>query len=175
MPAVLRMLCLLLAACGGPADQRVVEWREADRLFLADGRNGIVRVFDIRNGPVPYGQLTARERRSVRDMRLDAAAAELWVLGDDALYRYDVRLLALLERRELPRRRRLGNAGTGRRGGIPRLGDAAPALGLAHRQPGSQPDSWRRMCSITLPCSSCGLNRMISASSLTFTVCPGGQ
>lgn len=102
MPAVLRMLCLLLAACGGPADQRVVEWREADRLFLADGRNGIVRVFDIRNGPVPYGQLTARERRSVRDMRLDAAAAELWVLGDDALYRYDVRLLALLERRELP-------------------------------------------------------------------------
>lgn len=102
MPKLLSLLCVFLLACGGPAGQRVVEWPESDRLFLADARNGTVRVFDTRNGPVPYGQLMARERRSVRDMRLDADAAELWVLGDDALYRYDGRMLTLLERRDLP-------------------------------------------------------------------------
>ena len=101
MPAVLRILCLLLAACGGPADQRVIEWREADRLFLADARNGIVRVFDTRNGPVPCAQLNARERHAVRDMQLDLPRARLWVLGDDALYLYDARLLMLIGRHEL--------------------------------------------------------------------------
>ena len=102
MPRLSWMLCSLLLACGGPPNQRHVPWPEADRVFLADSRNGLVRVFDTRNGPVPYAQLTARERRSVRDMRLDAAAARLWVLGDDALYVYDAHLLMLVERRDLP-------------------------------------------------------------------------
>jgi len=102
MPTIRWVFCVFLAACGGPADQRVVEWREADRLFIADGRNGIVRVFDTRNGPVPCGQLHARLRASVRDMQLDAAAGQLWVLGDDALYRYDAWLLTLVDRRALP-------------------------------------------------------------------------
>ena len=102
MSRVLWVFCLLLVACDGPSSQRFIEWREADRLFLADARNGLVRVFDTRNGPVPYGQLTARERRSVRDMQLDESAAHLWVLGDDAVYVYDARMLMLLERRALP-------------------------------------------------------------------------
>lgn len=98
---LLSLLCLFLLACGGPSGQRVVEWPASDRLFLADTRNGIVRVFDTRNGPVPYGQLNARERHAVRDMQLDPARARLWVLGDDALYLYDAHLLMLVERHEL--------------------------------------------------------------------------
>lgn len=99
---VLGILLAVLPACGGPPGQRDIHWREADRLYLAGARNGVVRVFDTRNGPVPYGQLTAKERRSVRDMQLDERAARLWVLGDDALYVYDARLLMLVERRPLP-------------------------------------------------------------------------
>lgn len=99
---VLSILLAALPACGGPPGQRDIHWREADRLYLADARNGLVRVFDTRNGPVPCGQLTAKERRSVRDMQLDERAARLWVLGDDALYLYDARLLMLVERRPLP-------------------------------------------------------------------------
>lgn len=102
MSKLLVVLCLFLAACGGPPGQRVIEWRNADRLFLGDARNGVVRVFDTRNGPVPYGQLNARERHSVRDMQFDPAKARLWVLGDDALYLYDARLLVLVERYALP-------------------------------------------------------------------------
>lgn len=102
MSKLLSLLCVFLLACGGPPGQRVVEWPESDRLFLADARNGMVRVFDTRNGPVPYGQLLARERHAVRDMQLDPERARLWVLGDDAVYLYDARLLMLVERQALP-------------------------------------------------------------------------
>ena len=95
---------VLATGCGGSNSrgQREVAWQEQQLLFLADGRNGFVRVFDLRNGPVPRANLSVPGRRSVADMKLDAGRGELWVLGDDAVYRYDARSFALLERRGLP-------------------------------------------------------------------------
>lgn len=97
---------LVLAIGCGPAPdsraQREVAWVDQHLLFLADGRNGLVRVFDLRNGPVLRASLSAGGRRSVADMKLDPDRARLWVLGDDALYRYDARSLVLLDRRLLP-------------------------------------------------------------------------
>lgn len=94
----------LVAGCGraDSRGQREIAWQEQQLLFLADHRNGFVRVFDLRNGPVPRASLAVPSRRYVADMKLDAGRGELWVLGDDAVYRYDARSFALLERRGLP-------------------------------------------------------------------------
>lgn len=94
----------LVAGCGraDSRGQREIAWQEQQLLFLADHRNGFVRVFDLRNGPVPRASLAVPSRRYVADMKLDTGRGELWVLGDDAVYRYDARSFALLERRGLP-------------------------------------------------------------------------
>lgn len=95
----------LAAGCGGSpgaGGQREIVWTGHDVLFLADARNGQVRVFDLRNGPVPRASVVAQGRRSVQDMELDPGRGILWVLGDDALYRYDAYSLALQGRQALP-------------------------------------------------------------------------
>lgn len=104
LPAVLATLALAVGCGGSPGGggQREIVWAGHAVLFLADARNGQVRVFDLRNGPVPRTSVVARGRRSVQDMELDAGRGILWVLGDDALYRYDAYSLALQGRRTLP-------------------------------------------------------------------------
>jgi hypothetical protein len=105
MSLSLMAVLVLAAACGGRSDsrgQREIAWAEQQLLFLADPRNGFVQVFDLRNGPVARASLAAPGRRTVADRNLDAVRGELWVLGDDALYRYDASSFALLDRRALP-------------------------------------------------------------------------
>ncbi|CAG0966786.1 hypothetical protein RHDC4_01026 [Rhodocyclaceae bacterium] len=117
-------IMVLVMGCGrGPESrgQREIAWADQHLLFLADGRNGQVRVFDLRNGPVPRASLSASGRRSVADMELDPARAQHWVLGDDALYRYDARRFVLLDRRALP-------TNTGPERALELDGDGVPVL-----------------------------------------------
>jgi len=102
---------VVLGGCRfGAAEQHQALWREEQLLFVADGRNGWVRVFDLRNGMTPRAVLMAPPRHAVLDMALDSPRNRLWVLGDDALYAYDAHDLALRQRLALP-----GNTGPGRR------------------------------------------------------------
>lgn len=101
----------VLGGCrSGAAEQHQARWPEEQLLFVADDRNGWVRVFDLRNGMTPRAVLTATGRRVVRDMALDTRRDRLWVLGDDALYAYDARGQALRQRWAVS-----SNTGPGRR------------------------------------------------------------
>ena len=109
------LLCcaFLLAGCqasGTPvAQQRLVEWPEANRLFVADERTGQVRAFYLGHGsPVPVAQTAYGARRSVHALRLDAESRTLWVFGDNGAEAYDADRLApqapaALARLSLPR------------------------------------------------------------------------
>lgn len=108
---VLGGIALLAGGCrGGGAEQHRIEWSEEHLLFVADDRNGWVRVFDLRNGMTPRAVLTAPGRRAVLDLALDARRERLWVLGDDALYVYDACGLVASQRLAVP-----ANTGPGRR------------------------------------------------------------
>lgn len=73
------------------------EWREAGLLYLADQRNGQVRVFRLRGDlPVPVATLAPGPRRSIRALGLDGAAERLWVLDVAGLSLYDARSQVLL-------------------------------------------------------------------------------
>lgn len=97
----LALLCgaFLLAGCqnsGKPAaQQRLVEWPEANRLFVADERTGQVRAFYLGHGaPVPVAQTAYGARHSVHALRLDAESRTLWVFGDNGAEAYDADRLA---------------------------------------------------------------------------------
>lgn len=91
----------LLAACGmergpGPGESRA-QWAEAGLLYLADQRNGQVRVFRLRGDlPVWLETLALPQRRSIRGLDLDAAGERLWVLDVAGLSLYDARSRVLL-------------------------------------------------------------------------------
>lgn len=103
MMPLLALLFLLLAACL-PADrttprQIVVEWPEKHLVFIADERIGSVQAFYLGAGaPVLAAQTRVFERSTVRDIKLDPARGQLWVLGADAVYVHEVRSLALQKR-----------------------------------------------------------------------------
>jgi hypothetical protein len=105
VPVVLTLVLLfsLLAACL-PADrvnprQIVVEWPEKHLVFIADERIGSVQAFYLGAGaPVLAAQTRVFERSTVRDIKLDPARGQLWVLGADAVYVHEVRNLALQKR-----------------------------------------------------------------------------
>lgn len=108
---VLGGMAVLAGGCrSGAAEQHRVEWNEERLLFVADDRNGWVRVFDLRSGLTPRDVLTANRRRAVLALALDVERGRLWVLGDDALYAYDAHGLAPRQRLALP-----ANTGPGRR------------------------------------------------------------
>lgn len=93
----------LLAACqpevGAKARQIIVEWPENQLLFIADERTGGVKAFRLGAGaPVFTAQTRVFERSTVRDIMLDPARNQLWVLGADGVYVHDARNLALLKR-----------------------------------------------------------------------------
>lgn len=69
-------------------------------LFVAQA-DGSVRALLLRHTVSEVATLRAPQRSAVRDLALDADGRVLWVLGDDATYRYDAVRLTLLERREL--------------------------------------------------------------------------
>ena len=100
---LLALLAPLLAGCL-PADraiprQMIVEWPEKHLLFIADERIGSVRVFHLGAGaPVLVAQTRNFERSTVRDIKLDAARQQLWVLGTDGVYVHDAQNLALQKR-----------------------------------------------------------------------------
>lgn len=93
----------LLAACQ-PAEratprQMVIEWTEKHLVYIADERIGGVRVFHLGSGaPVLVAQTRSFERSSVRDIKLDAARGQLWVLGSDGVYLHDATSLRQLKR-----------------------------------------------------------------------------
>lgn len=94
------LLCcaFILAGCQGSgkpvAQQRLVEWPEANRLFIADERTGQVRAFYLGHGaPVPVAQTAFGARRSVHALRLDAESGTLWVFGDNGAEAYDAERL----------------------------------------------------------------------------------
>lgn len=62
-------------------------------LFVGQAGDGAVRVLNLRNTIGEIGVLRAPARHHVHDLRLDASQRWLWVLGDDAVYRYDARNL----------------------------------------------------------------------------------
>lgn len=101
----LLLFCLLplFVACL-PADramprQMVVEWAEKRLVFVADERIGSVRAFSLGSGaPVLVAQTRTFERSTVRDIKLDAARRQLWVLGADDVYVHDAQSLTLLKR-----------------------------------------------------------------------------
>lgn len=95
---------LVATGCGGtgPAAQFEVYDVEGQRLYVADSRNGQIRAFDMRNGPVPIKLAVLPDRRAVQAMRLDERGERLWVLGAEAVYGYDPRGLTLRETRRLP-------------------------------------------------------------------------
>ncbi len=97
-------ILLIAAACGGsgPAAQYEAHDIEEQRLYVADSRNGQIRLFDTRNGLVPIKLAVLPDRRTVQALRLDARGDRLWVLGAEAVYGYDPRALTLLETRRLP-------------------------------------------------------------------------
>jgi len=73
------------------------EWREAGLLYLADQRNGQVRVFRLRGDlPVPVATLAPGPRRSIRALGLEGAKERLWVLDVAGLSLYDARRQVLL-------------------------------------------------------------------------------
>lgn len=91
---------LLLAACE-PAGhlvsrQVIVDWPEQRLVFVADTRLGRVQSFRTGAGaPVLFAQTAGLRRSSVRDIRLEPTRNALWVLGRNAVYRYEARGLAL--------------------------------------------------------------------------------
>jgi hypothetical protein len=93
----------LLAACL-PAEraaprQMVLEWAEKHLVYIADERIGGVRAFQLGSGaPVLVAQTRSFERSSVRDIKLDAARGQLWVLGNDGIYLHDAQSLQQLKR-----------------------------------------------------------------------------
>lgn len=95
------LAALWLAACGpvarGPGQPVLVEWKEQRLVFVADHRMGMVRSFFLSNGsPVFFAQSPHGERSSVRDLQVDPAKGELWVLGDDGVTVYSARELKRL-------------------------------------------------------------------------------
>jgi hypothetical protein len=103
VPRIGFLVALLLLAAGCDVKPATQHEAVADHtLFVADSRNGQVRVFDLRNGPVMRAMLIAPARRTVLGLRLDAAGERLWVLGNDALYAYDARSLVLQRQLALP-------------------------------------------------------------------------
>ena len=58
-------------------------------LFDANPGGGDVRALGLRAGISNLSVLKAPERHMVRDLRFDPSRRWLWVLGDDAVYRYD--------------------------------------------------------------------------------------
>ena len=75
-----------------PTRQSIAEWPDQRLLFVADERMGRVRSFLVGNGaPVPYAVSESGARRSVRDLQLDVASGQLWVLGDDGITIYAAR------------------------------------------------------------------------------------
>jgi len=90
----------LLAACQPEtslaARQVQAAWPEQHLLFIADSRMGRVNAFFLGNGaPVFFAQTRSGGRASVRDLQLDVARGQLWVLGDDGVSVYDARRLQL--------------------------------------------------------------------------------
>lgn len=99
----LLLLISLLAACQPAARenprQMIVEWPEKRLVFIADERIGSVRAFQVGAGaPVLAAQTRGFERSSVRDIKLDAARRQLWVLGADGVYVHDAQSLVLRKR-----------------------------------------------------------------------------
>ncbi len=93
----------LLAAClpveRATPHQMVLEWTEKNRVYIADERIGSVRAFHLGNGaPVLVAQTRSFERSSVRDIKLDTARGQLWVLGSDGVYLHDAHTLRQLKR-----------------------------------------------------------------------------
>lgn len=58
-------------------------------LFVADPCCGAVRVLHLRNSIGELAVLRSSGRTQVRDIALDSSKRWLWVLGDDAVERYD--------------------------------------------------------------------------------------
>lgn len=92
-----------LAGCGAGGKtesprQSLVEWPEQALLFVGDERIGTVRVFSLRGAPVQIAQLSALDRTAVRDLQLDKARGQLWVLGVAHVHVYDARRLVLQQR-----------------------------------------------------------------------------
>lgn len=80
-----------------PATQAQTLDAERQVLFVAQP-DGAVRVLNLRHTVGELGMLRAPQRRAVSELKLDASGRQLWVQGDDALYRYDARSLRLLQR-----------------------------------------------------------------------------
>ena len=93
--------CSLLAGCSAIHDdipkypQAYDEQRKL--LFIANG-SGAVRVITLRSGMAEARSLRTPARHQIKDIQLDETQHWLWVLGDDAAYRYDAFSLALAGR-----------------------------------------------------------------------------
>ena len=89
--------CSLLAGCAEIHDdipkypQAYDEQRKL--LFIANG-SGAVRVITLRGGMAEARSLRTPARHQIKDIQLDETQHWLWVLGDDAAYRYDAFSLA---------------------------------------------------------------------------------
>lgn len=71
-------------------------------LFDAKPGSGAVRALGLRSGITDLVILKAPGRHVVRDLRLDPSRRWLWVLGDDAVYRYDAYSMTEDGRFDLP-------------------------------------------------------------------------
>jgi hypothetical protein len=96
---LLPLLATYLPAEHAAPRQIVLEWTEKHLVYIADERIGGVRAFHLGNGaPVLVAQTRSFERSSVRDIKLDAARGQLWVLGNDGIYLHDAQSLQQLKR-----------------------------------------------------------------------------
>ena len=89
--------CSLLAGCSEMHDDipKYPQAYDAQRklLFIANG-NGAVRVITLRSGMAEARSLRTPARHQIKDIQLDETQHWLWVLGDDAAYRYNAFSLA---------------------------------------------------------------------------------
>lgn len=74
------------------------KWVDRQLLFVADSRQGSVRVFHMRASPLQVAEIRAPGRNGVRDIALDTAAGRIWVLGEGAVYLHDARSFSLVRR-----------------------------------------------------------------------------
>jgi hypothetical protein len=113
MSRQIRAFCVLLAllslaACESTekpvARQVVVDWPEEQLAFVADTRVGRVQSYRLGGGAL-VAQTQGVSRASVRDIRLEPQGNKLWVLGNDGVYLYAARGLALQKHFPLPVRK----------------------------------------------------------------------